>query len=94
MAMHSISRRGLFTGLAGIGLALGAGRPASAFSPDTPSMRTLALHDNACGATQAHKELVAEVERTLGDKYTAEEKHKVLAAMTCPICGCPLGGLF
>ncbi|MTJ83385.1 MAG: hypothetical protein F8N37_20545 [Telmatospirillum sp.] len=92
--MKPISRRGLVAGLAGMGVALGASRRASAFTADTPSMRTLALHDNACGATASHKALVAEVERTLGDKYTPEEKQKVLAALTCPICGCPLAGLF
>lgn len=78
------------TVLAGAGVAVGTTGKAFAFSPDTPSVRTLALHDNACGATASHKELVAEVERVLGDKYSEEEKRRVIATMTCPICGCPL----
>lgn len=92
--MGSLSRRGLFGFLAGAGVAVGAPR-AFAFSEETaPSVRMLALHENACGATASHKEFVAEVERVLGDKYSAAEKQQVIATMTCPICGCPLAGLF
>ncbi|PKU26429.1 hypothetical protein CWS72_00840 [Telmatospirillum siberiense] len=82
------------TALAGAGVTLGTASRAFAFSEDTPNIRTLALHDNACGASASHKELVSEVERVLGDKYSEEEKRRVIAAMTCPICGCPLSGLF
>lgn len=92
--MRGLSRRALLTALAGSGLAAGTAGRAFAFSEDTPSVRTLALHDNACGATASHKELVAEVERVLGDRYSEEEKKRVISAMTCPICGCPLSGMF
>jgi hypothetical protein len=92
--MDKLSRRGLLAALGGIGVAAGAARPASAFTSEQPSVRMLSLHENACGATASHKELVAEVEKTLGDKYTEEEKRQVIAALTCPICGCPLAGLF
>jgi hypothetical protein len=92
--MDRLSRRTLMTALAGAGVVLGTAGRAFAFSEDTPSLHTLALHENACGATASHKELVAEVERVLGDKYSHEEKARVIATMTCPICGCPLSGLF
>jgi hypothetical protein len=82
------------TVMAGAGAMLGTAGRAFAFSEDTPSARTLALHDNACGATASHKEFVAEVERVLGDKYSEAEKRQVMATLTCPICGCPLAGLF
>lgn len=88
--MNQVSRRALLVALAGVGAGLAGSRQAFAFTPDTPSVRTLAMHENACGATASHKELVAEVERVLGDKYNEDEKRKVIAAMTCPICGCSL----
>jgi hypothetical protein len=91
--MDRLSRRTVLAAMAGAGAVMGTTRCAFAFSEDTPSLRTLAMHDNACGATASHKELVAEVERVLGDKYSEEEKKKVISAMTCPICGCPLSGL-
>lgn len=93
--MTDLSRRRLMTALAGSGLLLGAtSRKAFAFSEETPTARLLALHDNACGATASHKELVDEVEKTLGPNVSAEEKKAVVAQLTCPICGCPLTGLF
>ncbi len=92
--MEPVSRRGLLTVLAGAGMVVATTRRAFAFSEDMPSVKMLALHENACGATASHKEFVAEVEKVLGDKYTAAEKRQVVATMTCPICGCPLGGLF
>lgn len=91
--MDRVSRRTLMTAMAGAGVVLSTAGRALAFSEDTPTLRTLALHDNACGATASHKELVAEVERVLGDKYSEDEKKRVIATMTCPICGCPLSGL-
>jgi hypothetical protein len=78
-------------GLAG-GALLGRTRQASAFTDDIVTRRVLALHENACGATASHKQLVAEVERVLGDKYSAEQKREVIATLTCPICGCSLAG--
>ncbi|HXP95888.1 MAG TPA: hypothetical protein VN809_04195 [Telmatospirillum sp.] len=92
--MDRFSRRAVMMGMAGAGVMLGSAGRAFAFSEDTPSMRTLALHDNACGASASHKELAAEVERVLGDKYSMEEKKRVISAMTCPICGCSLTGVF
>lgn len=92
--MGRLSRRMMMTAMAGAGVVLGTAGRAFAFTEETPSLRTLALHDNACGATASHKELAQEVDRVLGDKYSAEEKKRVIASMTCPICGCPLSGLF
>ncbi len=92
--MNRLSRRGAIAALAGAGAVFGTTRHAFAFSEDVPTARVLALHENACGATASHKELVAEVDRMLGDKYSADEKKRVLASLTCPVCGCPLAGLF
>jgi hypothetical protein len=91
--MKKVSRRELMAGAA-LGGALFAGvQPARAFSEVQAPVKARLMHENACGATVSHKELVAEVERVLGDKYTEEEKRQVVANLTCPICGCPLGGL-
>ncbi len=93
--MEKVSRRTLMMALlAGGGALVGSSRRASAFTADAPSARILAMHENACGATASHKELVAEVDSILGDKYTAAEKRQIVAGLTCPICGCPLAGLF
>ncbi len=95
--MNSISRRRLMTVLAGSALGVGAGlattQPAQAFSPDITTVRLRALHQNACGATASHRELVDEVNQTLGD-MPMQEKQAIIAKLTCPICGCPLAGLF
>lgn len=88
--MDKVSRRSLMVALAGAGVVAGGARRAFAFSEEAPTVKALALHENACGATASHKELAAEVERVLGDKYSDEEKRKVVASMTCPICGCSL----
>lgn len=93
--MNSLSRRRLMTALAGSGLALGASSsPAFAFTEESPTARLMALHANACGATASHEELVHEVEQTLGPNVSDQEKRAVIAKLTCPICGCPLAGLF
>ena len=92
--MKKISRRSVVTALAGAGVWLGTGRRASAFTEQAAAGRALALHRNACGATASHKELAMEVERVLGDRYSADEKRQVMATLVCPICGCPLAGLF
>lgn len=94
--MSPLSRRRMMLMMATAGLAGAASRPAFAFSelPGADTVRLQALHDSACGGTAAHKELVAEVEQTLGDKMSAAEKRQVVAHLTCPICGCPLAGLF
>lgn len=92
--MTDLSRRRLMAALAGGGFTLGAASRAMAFSEEAPTARLRILHDNACGATASHKELVEEVEKTLGPNVSVEEKKAVIAQLTCPICGCPLAGLF
>lgn len=92
--MTTLSRRHLVATLAGAGLVLGTSRAAFAFSDDTPTLRVRALHDNACGATASHQQLVDEVNKTLGEGVSAEDKKAIIANLTCPVCGCPLGGLF
>jgi len=92
--MEKLSRRSLMAALAGTGLIIGATRPARAFTEQQGDARLEALRDNACGGSTNHRQLVDEVERVLGDKYSADEKRAVIATMSCPICGCPLSGLF
>jgi len=83
------------TSLAGSGLILGAtSSRALAFSEESPTARVLALHANACGATASHEQLVQEVEKTLGANVSEADKKAVIAQLTCPVCGCPLAGLF
>jgi len=93
--MTEVTRRRLMAALAGSGLVLGVtSSKAFAFSEESPSPRLQFAHDNACGATSSHKQLVDEVEKTLGDKVSDDEKKAVIAQLTCPVCGCPLAGLF
>jgi hypothetical protein len=92
--MRQVSRRQLLTVAVAGGAVLGTSRHANAFTEDVATVKVRALHENACGPTASHKEIVAEVERTLGNGYTEAEKREVIATITCPICGCPLAGLF
>ena len=93
--MTEFTRRHLMASLAGSGIVLGlSSSRAFAFSEESPTARLQAAHDNACGATSSHKQLVEEVEKTLGDKVSDSDKKAVIAQLTCPICGCPLAGLF
>ena len=92
--MTEVTRRRLMATLAGSGLVLGVtSSKAFAFSEENPTARLQLAHDNACGATSSHKQLVDEVEKTLGDKVSDDEKKAVIAQLTCPVCGCPLAGL-
>jgi hypothetical protein len=92
--MREISRRHLLTAAMAGGAILGTQRQANAFSEGIVTVKARALHENACGPTASHKEMVAEVDRLLGDRYSEAEKKEVVASLTCPICGCPLAGLF
>lgn len=90
-------RRLLGVALAGAGLSIGLGsRQAHAFSTleESDAAHLLALRQTACGGADNHQKLVDEVNRVLGDKYDPQQKKEVVSALTCPICGCPLAGLF
>ena len=90
--MKKVSRRELLAGVAAGGALVGASRPANAFFEQEAPVKFRSLHDGTGGAAAAHKKLIAEVERVLGDKYSEAEKQQVTAALTCPICGRPLIG--
>jgi hypothetical protein len=92
--MNELSRRRLVATLAGSGVFLGTAARALAFQETQPTQRLLALKENACGASASHKDLVAEVNKVLGEGYTEAQKQEVIASLTCPVCGCPLAGLF
>jgi hypothetical protein len=86
--MRKVTRRQLLAGAAAGSALLGASGRAKAFSEEQAPVKLRLLHE--ANTVVAHKELVAEVERALGDKYTEAEKREVIATLTCPICGRPL----
>ena len=92
--MPALSRRSLIVALIGGSFAAGTARQALAFSEQKGTESLQALRDNACGASSKHQQLVEEVEQVLGNQYSPEEKKAVVANLTCPVCGCPLAGLF
>lgn len=90
----SLSRRGFLAATAFL-TATGAASRAMALTIQEADVGTQSLLDNACGKSEQHQQLIAEAEKLLGDrKLTDAEKQRLLAAMNCPICGCPVSGLF
>jgi hypothetical protein len=80
-------RRRMMAGLMGsAALVALAGRPARAFMPVKSGVYDQMV-DNACGVTAEHAQLRADAERRLAG---VPDAAKILAAMRCPICGCPL----
>ncbi|MBI1775546.1 MAG: hypothetical protein HYR63_09380 [Proteobacteria bacterium] len=68
-------------------------RPAAALTNDTLSPAAQASYLNACSQREQdfHKQLLAQVEATLdGRRLSQEEKDRIRAATTCPLCGCPV----
>jgi len=79
------------TALAGVGFALGVG-PARAFTLEEPSNDIAALYAAArsCRAVTDHDRILAEIRSALaGRELSEEQERRVLAAVTCPLCGCP-----
>jgi len=79
------------TALAGVGFAIGVG-PARAFTLEEPSKETAELYAAAhsCRTVNNHDRILAEIRSALsGRELSEEQERRVLAAVTCPLCGCP-----
>jgi len=79
------------TALAGADFAVGIG-PARAFTLEEPSKEIADLYAAArsCGAGYDHDRLLAEIRSALeGQDLSDDQERRVLAAVTCPLCGCP-----
>jgi len=94
---RSDRRRLLTAALAGLGAAtLAAPRGAWAFSLETPTATQQRLYREACASRHGdyHAELVREVlallEREEAAGQSPERVEAVLAAVSCPLCGCSL----
>lgn len=67
-------------------------RLAHALSLETMDPETERLYRSACSAKDGayHRQLVAEVRRTLENKVSEAEIEAAIASATCPVCGCPI----
>ncbi len=68
---------------------IAAGRPAKAFQV-MPTDDYAAMIDHSCGVNSTHARLLDEAEARLGVTLTKAQREQALAALRCPICGCPL----
>jgi hypothetical protein len=92
--MRSLDRRG-FLGLAATatagaaGLAAGTG-PARAlsFEESDPAREKLMLE--ACETPKTHQRLFRDLVAQLEPREGREAAERQVAAMSCPLCGCPL----
>jgi hypothetical protein len=96
--MNAISRRNMLTATSGAVAALALGlRGASAaerprFEIVTATASTSeTVTSLACGTPASHRQLIADLERSMPGK-TEAEKRAAIAKMACPVCGCPLAG--
>ena len=91
-----LSRRRLLTTttLGGVGAVLGiaAARPARALSIQPMDAEGKALYLTTCSSRDGtyHRELVAEAKKRLEGRASEAEIEAAIAAMTCPVCGCPI----
>jgi|GEM_PF-1160751 hypothetical protein len=79
------------TALTGLGLLAGVGA-ARAFTPQPMTAEEHKAYRNACSAAADpyHAQLVQQAEAELGGRMSAAEIEQAVAALRCPICGCPL----
>jgi hypothetical protein len=66
-----------------------AARPAAAFQV-VPTDDYARMIDHSCGVNSYHRQLLEEAETRLGVTLTEAQMAQALAALKCPICGCPL----
>jgi hypothetical protein len=91
-----ITRRHLlsttFLACGGVAALLAGIRPTRALSLETMNPETRRLYLGACSARDGayHRQLVAEVRRTLQNRASEAEIEAAIAAATCPVCGCPI----
>jgi hypothetical protein len=89
---RQLTRRSLISGsaLAGLGaVALAPGR-AAAWSTAPADAETERLYRAACGRDDYHGRLAARMRARLAGLLPDASIYRTLAAMKCPICGCPL----
>ena len=72
--------------LGALGLAGGRAWALSAETVDVPTARLMA---STCHDRSAHPRLLAELAEKLGE-ITPEQRERIVAAATCPFCGCRL----
>jgi hypothetical protein len=82
------------TALAGIGAvaALLLPRAAAALTLEPMSGEAERLYLGACSAKDGayHRQIVEQVKAELAGRRSDEAIEQVIAALTCPICGCPV----
>ena len=97
-----ITRRKLLStaalGCTGLGFGIAAAPKARAFALEEPSQPIAAQYLAAravCsrgGNGSLHAQILADVRAQLaGEHVPADQQQRMLAGMTCPLCGCPLG---
>jgi hypothetical protein len=86
--MTDAVRRTLVLGL-GAGALLAAGG-VRAFSFREPSAFAVEEYEaNRCGPKSEHRRLIDEAKAAMTEKgISEEEQERLLAALTCPFCGC------
>jgi len=81
-------RRGFLLGALGVA-GLGAARHALALSAEPIDVPTARLLAATCHDRSLHPKLLAEVAARLGE-VTPEQRERIVAAASCPFCGCRL----
>jgi hypothetical protein len=78
------------TALSGLGLLFSVGAARALRVDDGPAGP--AGQAAACHSAAFHDQLLAEIQGLIeGQALSADDKAKILAAATCPYCGCALG---
>jgi hypothetical protein len=67
-------------------------RAAAALTLEPMSGETERLYLSACSAKDGayHRQIVAQIKAELAGSRTDAEIEQIIAALTCPICGCPV----
>ena len=82
-------RRGFLLGAFGAVAGLGVARHARALTAEPMDVPTQRLLATTCHDRSLHPRLLAEVAERLGE-ITPEQRERIVAAATCPFCGCRL----
>lgn len=91
MTRRTLTRRDLFGAFGAAGAVALAARPAQAIRIEDANAQTQALYMAACEAQSAHEQLREEILAQIEDAEGRERALALIAAMSCPYCGCKLG---
>jgi hypothetical protein len=58
-----------------------------------PGSDYAAMIDNSCGTSPYHQQLLDQAAARLGVTLTDDQRRQALAALRCPLCGCPLAAV-